>query len=406
MSLDDPGPSGTVAPARFETSPTIPHPPIRWCRRPGWAHRVLDDEVLLLGADRELVTLTGLATPVWVVLDQPGSTAEVTERITRQWPTRPVDAEAVAEAMSLLVDGAVLAEFEPGAARVWGVADGGGVLEVVVARPLLPELARRWPPLGLRATVEQPAGPGPIQARLGLGRSGLFVPDSLNRTINFPDYTEDELVHIFLGLGEKHRYQLSDDAHESAWGVLEQSLTSIAVAQLDHLVAVHAAVIAHHGVAMLVPATSGAGKSTLTAAAARAGATVLSDEYALVDPATGLVTGWPRPVRLRRPDGTEERVDLAEPSEPLPVGLVASVTYRPGTTNDWVPAGASEVVLDLLANTIVARTRPDAALDAALAVSRNARAVTGTRGDADEAVAALLALLDRPGDEPGDEPGR
>jgi hypothetical protein len=111
-------------------------------------------------------------------------------------------------------------------------------------------------------------------------------------------------------------------------------------------------------------------------------------------------------VRLRRPDGTEERVDLAEPSEPLPVGLVASVTYRPGTTNDWVPAGASEVVLDLLANTIVARTRPDAALDAALAVSRNARAVTGTRGDADEAVAALLALLDRPGDEPGDEPGR
>ena len=71
-----------------------------------------------------------------------------------------------------------------------------------------------------------------------------------------------------------------------------------------------------------------------------------------------------------------------------------------------MPAGASEVVLDLLANTIVARTRPDAALDAALAVSRNARAVTGTRGDADEAVAALLALLDRPGDEPGDEPGR
>ena len=32
------------------------------------------------------------------------------------------------------------------------------------------------------------------------------------RTVNFPDYTEDELVRIFLGLGEKHRYQLSDDA--------------------------------------------------------------------------------------------------------------------------------------------------------------------------------------------------
>ncbi|MGB8859860.1 MAG: AAA family ATPase [Ilumatobacteraceae bacterium] len=32
------------------------------------------------------------------------------------------------------------------------------------------------------------------------------------RTINFPDYTEDELVQIFTQLGEKHRYQLSDDA--------------------------------------------------------------------------------------------------------------------------------------------------------------------------------------------------
>ena len=32
------------------------------------------------------------------------------------------------------------------------------------------------------------------------------------RTINFPDYTEDELVQIFLQLGERNRYQLSDDA--------------------------------------------------------------------------------------------------------------------------------------------------------------------------------------------------
>jgi len=32
------------------------------------------------------------------------------------------------------------------------------------------------------------------------------------RTVNFPDYTDDELAHIFLGLGEKHHYHLSDDA--------------------------------------------------------------------------------------------------------------------------------------------------------------------------------------------------
>ena len=32
------------------------------------------------------------------------------------------------------------------------------------------------------------------------------------RTISFPDYTDDELVAIFLGLGEKGQYSCSDDA--------------------------------------------------------------------------------------------------------------------------------------------------------------------------------------------------
>jgi Holliday junction resolvasome RuvABC ATP-dependent DNA helicase subunit len=34
------------------------------------------------------------------------------------------------------------------------------------------------------------------------------------RTISFPDYTDDELVDIFLGLGEKSQYSCSDDALE------------------------------------------------------------------------------------------------------------------------------------------------------------------------------------------------
>jgi hypothetical protein len=32
------------------------------------------------------------------------------------------------------------------------------------------------------------------------------------RTIDFPDYTDDELVTIFLGLGEKNHYSPTDDA--------------------------------------------------------------------------------------------------------------------------------------------------------------------------------------------------
>jgi Cdc6-like AAA superfamily ATPase len=32
------------------------------------------------------------------------------------------------------------------------------------------------------------------------------------RTVHFPDYTDDELVTIFVKLGERHRYHCSDDA--------------------------------------------------------------------------------------------------------------------------------------------------------------------------------------------------
>ncbi|MCB0980526.1 MAG: hypothetical protein KDB17_07725 [Ilumatobacter sp.] len=42
------------------------------------------------------------------------------------------------------------------------------------------------------------------------------------RTVNFPDYTDDELLRIFQLLGDRNRYSLSDDA----------------LARLRHLIAV------------------------------------------------------------------------------------------------------------------------------------------------------------------------
>lgn len=63
----------------------------------------------------------------------------------------------------------------------------------------------------------------------------------------------------------------------------------------------HAAVLARDGRAILLPGLPGAGKSTLTVALVAAGWKLLSDELALVDTATGLVTGLPRPVSLKGP---------------------------------------------------------------------------------------------------------
>jgi HprK-related kinase A len=87
-------------------------------------------------------------------------------------------------------------------------------------------------------------------------------------------------------------------------------------------VAVHAAVVERDGQAIVLSGISGAGKSTLCAALVVAGWRLLSDEFALIDPETGLLWPLPRPVSLknasiailkqRNPDGvfTPERIDI------------------------------------------------------------------------------------------------
>jgi hypothetical protein len=177
---------------------------------------------------------------------------------------------------------------------------------------------------------------------------------------------------------------------------LESELALFAAERLAGLVAVHSAVITRlpGGPAVLVPGSSGSGKSSLCVAAAEAGALVLSDEFALVDPSTGLVTGWNRPVRVRRPEGGVERIALACASGPVEVGLIALVTYEPGPVGHrWGPVSAADAVVGLLANTVCAKSRPDESLDAALAVARTTTAVGGVRGEAAAEIAALLNLM-------------
>ena len=178
---------------------------------------------------------------------------------------------------------------------------------------------------------------------------------------------------------------------------VESELALFTSERLTGLVAVHAAVIAQESKALIVPGTSGAGKSSLAVAAAAAGAVVLSDEYALIDPTSGLVTGWRRAVRVRQPGGGVDRLDLATESGPIPVGLIALVAYAGVSAQSWAPISRAEAVLGLLANTVCARSRPDEALDAALAIARPARAVAGPRGEAADAIVELLELLDHTG---------
>ena len=252
--------------------------------------------------------------------------------------------------------------IDPTLERRWGVADNGDVYEVAVRPHLLDELRRRWPPLGLerRSTPS-----GPVLARIGLSDRWVVVPDAETS---------------------------GDDPPEVAWDLLERSLAVFAALRLENLVAVHAAVIGWHGQALVVPALSGGGKSTLSRAAHEAGATVLSDEYTLIDPTSGLVSGWNRPVRILTGDGGVDRLDIAVRSEPIPVGCVAFLTYDADRANTWAEIDRGAASARLLSHTICAKSRPDDSLDAALRALASARAVAGTRGEAADAVAELLAL--------------
>ncbi|WBH16854.1 HprK-related kinase A [Sphingomonas radiodurans] len=61
----------------------------------------------------------------------------------------------------------------------------------------------------------------------------------------------------------------------------------------------HAAAVERDGLAIILTGESGAGKSTLAALLQPRGWRLLADEFVLIDPATGLVYPFPRPVSLK-----------------------------------------------------------------------------------------------------------
>ena len=159
---------------------------------------------------------------------------------------------------------------------------------------------------------------------------------------------------------------------------------------------VHAGVVAVGGRALVLPGRSGAGKSTLVAALVTAGATYVSDEWAVVD-GDGRVRPFPRPLRLRTPRGWF-RIDARETDarvarRTLRLAAVVVTRYRPGTGIELSPLGPSRACLALVANAPAARTRPASALPALRKATEDAVAFEGPRGEAPEAAAALLALL-------------
>ncbi|NOZ56504.1 MAG: hypothetical protein GXO73_06915 [Calditrichaeota bacterium] len=191
------------------------------------------------------------------------------------------------------------------------------------------------------------------------------------------------------------RLERTDDL-EIALKALERDLHLFVGEMARGRVFVHAGVVGWKGKAIILPGPSFTGKSTLVAALVRAGATYYSDEFAILDEC-GLVHPFARPLSLRcadpyvgEPVGVEELGGEAG-TQPLPVGMIVTTTYREGGT--WLPTTLSQgkAVLALLSNTLSARRQPEVVLPVLEIVAAGARAISSTRGEADDIVAQLLA---------------
>jgi hypothetical protein len=158
---------------------------------------------------------------------------------------------------------------------------------------------------------------------------------------------------------------------------------------------VHAGVVGWRGKAILIPGRSMSGKTSLVKELVCAGATYYSDEYAVLD-SQGRAHPYPQPLALRDRRSFKQKNRPVEDfggvvgTRPLPVGMVIVSRYKPGAR--WRPGAlsAGQAVLELLANTVPARRKPEVVIPTLQQAVREATVLKGARGEADAVVRLLL----------------
>ncbi len=152
---------------------------------------------------------------------------------------------------------------------------------------------------------------------------------------------------------------------------------------------VHAGVVEWQGKAIVMPGMSFSGKSTLVAELLRAGATYYSDEYAVID-ANGRVHPYARQLRMRGPEAMKRMrakdfgADTGAKS--LPIGLVITTRFKDGARWRARKLSRGKAVLELLANTVSARSQPEMALSFLSKAVASATSLKSSRGEARDLV--------------------
>lgn len=106
-------------------------------------------------------------------------------------------------------------------------------------------------------------------------------------------------LNPLIGLGIDGSQPFDALPAAQAYPLLEWGMNWCVTSTAHHLVMCHSAVLAWNDMAVMLPAPPGSGKSTLCAALALSGWRLLSDELALIDPASLMLQPFVRPVSLK-----------------------------------------------------------------------------------------------------------
>ena len=160
---------------------------------------------------------------------------------------------------------------------------------------------------------------------------------------------------------------------------------------------VHAGAIAVGDRAMIFPGRSFSGKTTLVSEFLRAGATYLSDEFAVLD-ADGMVHPYLTRLSVRGEGEDRDDVDATSlggtlASGRLKLGAVVVTSYRPDA--QWAPNELSrgQAALALLDNTVAALERHTEALALYKRLTDGPLLLAGERGDAAPVVRDLMSRM-------------
>jgi hypothetical protein len=239
-----------------------------------------------------------------------------------------------------------------------------------------------------------------VIARLPPGSkpASFTITDHLYSIIGSYSKPGSKVRRLNLGYWNLLRFARSRE-FDSVLEAFESHVQLIVAEHAPRRIFVHAGVVGWKDRAILIPGLSHSGKTTLVDQLIRAGATYYSDEYAVLDE-RGRVHPYPRALGMRLPASDESKRVRAEDigavvgSKPLRVGLVVSTNFKDGAR--WRPRQVTRGrgVLELMSNTVSARSQPELALRVLPAALESARILKGVRGEAGEIVQAILSNIE------------